>query len=215
MSSDSEPQDWESEALLPARLLAGTPPAVQAAARRMERCLYLWILERLEPESGAPALGQEVAALVGELATLVDGLRELDGPRPVIQGLEVAVSEACTLLDLHSPASQGRGVRHFALQLSGDSLFRDTLQAFGGLLGAVRREPGRDKQLAALYRDLLWIRAVLQQHIARRGEISSLQQGDSVLCAIAGMLASRLEAPIATFQVALQVPPETPVEATA
>jgi hypothetical protein len=214
MSLTFEPQDWEAEALLPARVLAGAPTAVQAAARQLERCLYLWILEQLEEDPGAPAITQEVEALVQELATVAGALREVGAPEAISDGLETALSEACTLLHLQPASSkEGAGQRPFALQLSGDTLFRDTLHAFGGLFAAVGGTPDREAQLAALYRDLLWIRAVLQQHIARRGEISCLQEGDSVVCTVAGILASRLEAPIASLQAVLQAPETTPVEA--
>jgi hypothetical protein len=210
MSSTFEPQDWEAEALLPARVLAGVSPAVQAAARRLERCLYLWLLEHLEEDPGAPAITHEVAALVAELATVAGALRELNGPASVVRGVETALAEACTLLHLQPPSSkEGENQRPFALQLSGDSLFRDTLHAFGGLfaaVGAVGGAPDREARLAALCRDLLWIRAVLQQHIARRGEISCLREGDSLVCTVAGILASRLEAPIAALREELEAP---------
>ncbi len=215
MNPSFEPADWEAEALLPARLLAGTPPAVREKVRRVERCLYLLILEQLKPEPGAPALAHEVRALVAELsivARALHGICGIDGLEAVAGALDEILRETVPLLDppgalpeeeAATPAAEG-GIRPFAFQLSRDPLFRDTAQALGDFLASLQIEPGRSERLAALYQDLLWIRAVLKHHIARRGEISCLRQGDSALCATAGMLASRLEAPLEGLRQAVE-----------
>ncbi len=211
MNPSFEPADWEAEALLPARLLAGTPPAVREKVRRVERCLYLLILEQLKPEPGAPALAHEVRALVTELAIVSRALHGLDGLEAVAGALDAVLRETLPSLEAlgtlsnaeSEPAGEG-GIRPFAFQLSRDPLFRDTAQALGDFLSSLQIESGRAERLAALYQDLLWIRAVLQHHIARRGEISCLRQGESVLCATAGMLASRLEAPLEGLRQAVE-----------
>jgi hypothetical protein len=212
MNPSFEPADWETAALLPARLLAGAPSAVRQKVRRVERCLYLLILEQLKPEPGAPALAHEVRALVEELAIVARALRDLDGLEAVAGALDAVLRETRPSLealgtlsnaDSEPPAAE-RGIRPFAFQLSRDPLFRNTAQALGDFLVSLQIESGRAERLAALYQDLLWIRAVLQHHIARRGEISCLRHGDSVLCAAAGALAARLEAPLEELRQAVE-----------
>jgi hypothetical protein len=211
MNPSFEPADWETAALLPARLLAGAPPEVCQKVRRVERCLYLLILEQLKPDPGAPAMAHEVRALVEELAIVARALHDLDGLEGVAGALDAVLRETRPSLEAlgtlsnadSEPAGEG-GIRPFAFQLSRDPLFRDTAQALGDFLASLQIESGRAERLAALYQDLLWIRAVLQHHIARRGEISCLRHGDSVLCAAAGALAARLEAPLEELRQAVE-----------
>ena len=216
-----EPSDWEAEALLPARLLAGTPPVVREKVRRVERCLYLLILEQLKPEPGAPALAHEIRALMEELSIVARALRGIcgiDGLEAVAGALDEILRETIPLLEPpgtlpdedDEPLGKEGGIRPFAFQLSRDPLFQDTAQALGEFMAALQAEPGRSERLAALYQDLLWIRSVLRHHIARRGEISCLRQGESVLCSTAGMLASRLEIPLEGLRQALEAPDGAP-----
>jgi len=211
MNPSFKPADWETAALLPARLLAGAPPEVCQKVRRVERCLYLLILEQLKPDPGAPAMAHEVRALVEELAIVARALHDLDGLEGVAGALDAVLRETRPSLEAlgtlsnadSEPAGEG-GIRPFAFQLSRDPLFRDTAQALGDFLASLQIESGRAERLAALYQDLLWIRAVLQHHIARRGEISCLRPGDSVLCAAAGALAARLEGPLEGLRQAVE-----------
>ncbi len=214
MTTPSPPEDWESQALFPARLLVGLPLEAQRKFRRAGARLYAVMMEDFEPDSEkrAPTLAEELRSLVEELLILHRTSRAVAGLEAVATALGQILKE--TVHEISEPNQNGSAlstkdrrpavspVRPYLITLSRQLEHREILTDLGDGLATLAREPTLDEWLSALVIDLMWVRTVLEQHIAIRGEISGLGQGDSALCGLAKWLAKRLAHPIALAQAA-------------
>ena len=207
MKPPSDPGDWEAQALLPARLLAGTDPETREKLQKAGKYLYLLILEHLGPEPAGPTLAYEFQTLIGELQILHHSLQAVMGMEPIAEELGSVLRETLAHLEPLETQVWGpkdSGIRPFALSLSQDPQYQESMQALGEGMGTLRHEPSREQWLTALLLDLRWVMTVLQQHIARRTEMSSIRPEDCYLCSTAGLLARSLERTAEMLQEALR-----------
>ena len=217
----TDPDDWEAQALLPARLLAGTDPQVRTKLREAERHLYLLILEGLGSQPTGSTLAYEVQTLVGELWIIERHLKALGEVEGVARELEAILRDAerslgAPTLDSGPPVGDDPGIRPFILSLSCQEHFQTCIRKVGEGVTALRRAPERpdppgrpnqaDRQewLSALLADLRWVMKVLREHIATRAEISCLRPGETRLCSMANFLARSLEKPAERLERAVR-----------
>jgi hypothetical protein len=207
-----DPNDWESQALFPARLLMGFPAEVRQKLQQAGADLYLMILEGLKESSEPPGsqVARDLRSLMAELMDLVkwaEGVTEAGAVTASLREILDQASEAMIALG-HEPlpdATDGvpaepwdplRALRPFLREMVKDLRHRRGLANLATGLAAAAPRPTPGQWLEALALDLGWIQTVLERHIAPRGEISALESGDSALCRLAGRLGEGLQRPL-------------------
>jgi hypothetical protein len=218
MTNSASTEDWESQALFPARLLVGLPPEAQRKLLRAGTRLYAVMMEDFEPDcaQGGPTLALELRALVEELWILHHTARTIRGLEAVSTALEQILLQTAEELAMPGSAAAelatGQAapsmppIRPFLLILKRQPEHREILTDLGDGLAALPRKATPPQWRRALAIDLRWVRTVLERYIAIRGELSELRPGDTALCGLAARLAQALAHPIALVQAASNTP---------
>ncbi len=214
MTNPMSTEDWESQALFPARLLVGLPPEAQRKLRRAGTRLYALMMEDFEPDSAqkGPTLAQELRALVEELWILHHTACTIQGLAAVSTVLEQILAQTAEELGMPGGAAAdvptGQAgpsmppIRPFLLILKHQPEHREILTDLGDGLAALTRKATPPQWRRALAIDLMWVRTVLERYIASRGDLSELSPGDTALCGLAARLAQELAHPIALLHTA-------------